>query len=42
VSDGFLSQNLSFSLATQVGRRLATSVQVVNVCWREQKDAPIE
>src|SRR5688572_3298124 len=32
VGDGFLSQNLSFSLLTQAGRRPVTSVQVVAVC----------
>src|SRR5690349_25093507 len=42
VSDELRSQNLSFSLLTQVGRRPATSVQVVSVCWREQNAAPIE
>src|SRR5947207_12647525 len=40
VCDEFLSQNLSFSLATQTGRRPATSVQVLRVCWREQNEAP--
>jgi len=42
VSDELRSQNLSFSLLTQIGRRPATSVQVVSVCWREQNAAPIE
>jgi hypothetical protein len=42
VSDELRSQSLSFSLLTQVGRRPATSVQVVSVCWREQNAAPIE
>jgi hypothetical protein len=42
VGEEFLSQNLSFSLLTQTGRPPATPVQVANVCWREQKAAPIE
>src|ERR1700755_2751663 len=40
VSDELRSQNLSFSLATQVGRRPATSVQVESDCWGVQNAAP--
>ena len=43
VQEGLRSQFLSLSLFTHTGGRFVpASVQVVIVCWREQKDAPIE
>ena len=42
VSDGFLSQALSLSLITQIGRLPGHSVQVSDDCWREQNVEPSE